>query len=181
MTRDKRNAPTPPERDENDLFRRAVADAKPLRPPNRAASARPARKPKPHRLDHEPHVHSSLSDHAALPLEGGEPLSFARPGMQKALRELRRGRGVEAELDLHGLTTAQARELLVSFLVDSRAHGLRRVRVIHGKGLRSGVGEGVLKASVASWLAQWEEVLAFAEAPAKQGGGGAVVVLLKAV
>jgi DNA-nicking Smr family endonuclease len=175
------NAPPapPPEPDEAELFRRAVEGAKPLEPLNRADAARPARKPKPRPLDHDPHVYGTLSDVVAMPREPGEPLSFARPGMQKELRELRRGRGVESELDLHGLTIAQARELLVRFLVECREHGIRRVRIIHGKGLGSETGEGVLKASVASWLAQWNDVLAFAEAPLRQGGGGAVIVLLK--
>ena len=164
------------------MFRRAVADAKPLAATNRAAVEQHRRKPKPHLLEHAPAAYDTLSDHVpGIAREPGEPLQFARSGVQRqTLRQLRRGGpSVEAELDLHGLTVAEARKLLASFLVESRERGLRRVRIVHGKGLRSANREGVLKASVASWLAQWEDVLAFREAPPTQGGAGAVLVLLR--
>jgi DNA-nicking Smr family endonuclease len=98
---------------------------------------------------------------------------------KQVIRELRRGRGIDAELDLHGLTVPEARRLLAQFLVEGKERGLRRVLIVHGKGARSEGGEGVLKGSVASWLAQWDDVLAFHEAPPARGGSGAVVVLLR--
>jgi DNA-nicking Smr family endonuclease len=165
-----------------ELFRKAVADATPLQPDNRVRLSEARRKPRPRPIEHDPAVYDNLSDHIAgdAAREPGEPLKFARPGLQKQrLRELRRGRTFEATLDLHGLTLAQARQLLAAFLVESRAHDRRRVLIIHGKGLRSDSGEGVLKTSVASWLMQWEDVLAFHEATPASGGGGAVVVLLR--
>ena len=63
---------------------------------------------------------------------------------------------------------------------DARGRGFRCVRVIHGKGLSSANREPVLKNKVRRWLSQWDEVLAYCEAPRHGGGGGAVVVLLKA-
>jgi DNA-nicking Smr family endonuclease len=51
---------------------------------------------------------------------------------------------------------------------------------VHGKGLSSPHREPVLKSKVRRWLSQWDEVLAYCEAPRHGGGGGAVVVLLKA-
>ena len=164
---------------DTELFRRAVEDATPL--PSDDRVQHPRRKPKPRRIEHDPVVYDGLSDH--IPTAGrvpGEPLSFARPGVQKqVIRELRRGRGVDAELDLHGLTVPEARRLLAQFLVEGRDRGLRRVLIVHGKGARSEGGEGVLKGSVASWLAQWDDVLAFHKAPRARGGSGAVVVLLR--
>jgi len=53
------------------------------------------------------------------------------------------------------------------------------VRVIHGKGLTSPNREPVLKGRVRSWLAHWDEVLAYCEAPPHAGGGGAVLILLR--
>jgi DNA-nicking Smr family endonuclease len=53
------------------------------------------------------------------------------------------------------------------------------VRVVHGKGLGSPNREPVLKNKVRRWLAQRDEVLAYCEAPRHEGGGGAVLVLLK--
>ena len=87
---------------------------------------------------------------------------------------------MQGELDLHGLTSDEAHDALADFLVDARGRGLRCVRVIHGKGLSSPNREPVLKGKVRRWLSQWDEVLAYCEAPRHGGGGGAVLVLLKA-
>ena len=57
-------------------------------------------------------------------------------------------------------------------------HGLRCVRVIHGKGNGSPGREPVLKLKVQTWLVQKKEVIAFAQARASEGGNGALVVLL---
>jgi DNA-nicking Smr family endonuclease len=183
VTQRKRVTPTRLAPDEAELFRRSVADATPLVPDNRVRLRETRRKPHPRPVEHDPHVHDGLSDHipANTGRAPGEPLSFARPGVQKqVIRELRRGRGVDAELDLHGMTVPEARRLLAQFLVEGRDRGLRRVLIVHGKGARSERGEGVLKGSVASWLAQWDDVLAFHEAPPARGGSGAVMVLLRA-
>ena len=56
----------------------------------------------------------------------------------------------------------------------------RCVRIIHGKGLGSVNKEPVLKSKVRNWLVQKEEVIAFCQAAAADGGSGALVVLLKA-
>lgn len=122
-----------------------------------------------------------MSDHVPLAVSAGGALSFVRAGLQRqVLRRLRRGgTAVEDELDLHGLTVAQARLLLLSFLDESRGRDVRTVRIIHGKGMRSENREAVLKGKVAGWLMQREDVLAFTQARASDGGSGAVVVLLK--
>ena len=83
------------------------------------------------------------------------------------------------ELDLHGLTVEEARPALGEFLARCVRRGLRCVRVIHGKGLRSRNREPVLKRRVAGWLMHREDVLAFCQARGPDGGGGAVVVLLR--
>ena len=67
----------------------------------------------------------------------------------------------------------------MQFLNALPAAGLRCVRVIHGKGLRSKNREPVLKTKVANWLIQRDEVLAFCQARQTEGGSGAVMVLLK--
>ena len=108
--------------------------------------------------------------------------TFLRTGLgTDVLTGLRRGRWVvQAELDLHRLTTHEAHEALGAFLVEARSGGLRCVRIIHGKGLTSPNREPVLKAKVRRWLTQRDEVLAYCEAPRHSGGAGAVLVLLKA-
>jgi DNA-nicking Smr family endonuclease len=170
-----------PEPADIELFRHAVADATPLPPRDKVqhAKSKPPPRSRTHRGYHT--TEHDLSDHLPYTHEPGQPLKFSRPGVQQqAVRGLRRrGASVDAELDLHGFTVAAARRELVSFLNACARTGLRRVRIVHGKGLRSATGEGVLKGMVASWLAQRPDVLAFREAAAADGGSGAVVVLLR--
>ena len=165
-----------------ELFRRSVADATPLSPRNKAKLERPGASAHTRTRRDRQSAEDALSDHVPYARDPGTPLNFSRPGVQRqALRKLKRGgSAVEDELDLHGLTVAAARPMLAAFLNACAGHGVRRVRIIHGKGLRSAAGEGVLKDRVASWLAQRSDVLAFSEAPASGGGSGAVIVLLKA-
>jgi DNA-nicking Smr family endonuclease len=118
-------------------------------------------------------------------LEIGQELeaeqTFLRRGLPSdVLSKLRRGHwAVQGELDLHGRTTLEARDELADFLLAARQRGARCVRVIHGKGLTSPRKEPVLKGKVRRWLAHWDDVLAYCEAPAHAGGGGAVLVLLR--
>ncbi len=116
----------------------------------------------------------------SAPERDGEQL-FVRPGLQqKQVRRLRRGQiPIAAEADLHGTRIHQARALLDEFLRDCRTEGLRCVRVIHGKGLVSRDGHAVLKWQVDGWLRQHDGVMAFCTAQPRDGGTGAVYVLLK--
>lgn len=172
--------------DDLNLFRTVVGDARPLRHGPRYLH--PQRKPKPIPLqtlrDQREVLIDSLSDHVywADSLESGEELAFLRPGVQnQVLRKLRRGHWVsQGELDLHGLTVAEAKLELVQFLQYCQKNGLRCVRIIHGKGLRSKNREPILKNKVAHWMMQRDETLAFCQARAADGGGGAMLVLLKA-
>jgi DNA-nicking Smr family endonuclease len=109
---------------------------------------------------------------ASSPPEGG----FLRNGYPpKILRQLRRGDWrVEDELDLHGLNRVQAVRALDDFLDEAKAGGLECVRIVHGK------GAGVLRDALRVALPERTEVVGFVEAPAAQGGSGAVLVLLKA-
>ncbi|VVE66734.1 DNA mismatch repair protein MutS [Pandoraea anapnoica] len=129
-------------------------------------------------------LHESLSDEfdpEAL-LDTDDRLSYRRPGISHdAVLKLQRGDWVvQAQIDLHGMRRDEAREALSAFLHDAVKRGLRCIRVIHGKGLGSANREPVLKDKVRGWLAQKNEVLAWAQAQGRDGGGGALVVLLQA-
>ncbi|VVE70195.1 DNA mismatch repair protein MutS [Pandoraea captiosa] len=129
-------------------------------------------------------LHESLSDEfdpEAL-LDTDDRLSYRRPGISHdAVLKLQRGDWVvQAQIDLHGMRRDEAREALSAFLHDAVKRGLRCIRVIHGKGLGSVNREPVLKDKVRGWLAQKNEVLAWAQAQGRDGGGGALVVLLQA-
>ena len=118
-----------------------------------------------------------LSDFASFP---EEETAFCRPGLSQSLRKLKKGQFTPgAQLDLHGMTSAEARSQLVIFLDSARAEGMRSVRIVHGKGHGSN-GAPVLKSKVRNWLVQIPQVLAFSEAKPGEGGSGALIVLLKA-
>jgi len=120
--------------------------------------------------------------HALPELGAGQAI-----GLDKATAErLRRGElPIEARLDLHGLTQAQAHDSLQRFLAGSQAQQRRCVLIITGKGFRAkdgAVQTGILRASVPRWLNEAPNrarILAFASARDRHGGGGALYVLLK--
>jgi len=96
------------------------------------------------------------------------------------MRRLRRGYyRVEAELDLHGLIVAEAKRELRDFLARCIARQQRCVRIIHGKGLGSGPRGPVLKQAVNVILRRTENVVAFCSANPRDGGTGAIYVLLQ--
>ena len=171
--------------DEAELFRASVSDVVPLPARGRTELERPRPQPIPaQRLrDERETLKDSLSHQFPWDagIETGEELSYARHGIgTQTLRKLRRGHWViQDELDLHGLTVEEARDLLVEFLNQCARRGLRCLRVIHGKGLRSRNREPVLKRKVAGWLMQRQEILAFCQARPADGGSGALLVLLK--
>jgi DNA-nicking Smr family endonuclease len=167
------------------LFRTATADVEPLPAGNAVELDRERPAPIPRqRLADEKRVVSELlkpvSDWES-DLETGESLTFVRQGLGRdILRKLRRGQWVvQAALDLHGMNREEARLALGTFLQHAIKEGYRCVRVIHGKGLGSHNREPILKHKVKRYLQQREEVLAFVEARNVDGGGGAVMVLLK--
>ncbi|HKJ71069.1 MAG TPA: Smr/MutS family protein [Gammaproteobacteria bacterium] len=169
--------------EERDAFREAVADVQPLHS-NRAVPDRPAPEPvaaSRRREAEQVRLDLATGDADPLPEETGEEAFWCRPGLQrKVQRRLRTGQlPVEAAVDLHGLRVEEARAALGEFLHDALGRGCRCVRVIHGKGLRSPGGQGVLRHKVQRWLSRRQEVLAFASCPANDGGTGAVYVLLK--
>ena len=171
-------------RAEEDLFKRAAGAVKPIRQPPRVplAAEQPAPIPVQQQLDDQRVLLESLSDEfdASTLLDVDDALSFRRPGIgTDVTRKLRKGHwSIQRELDLHGLRRDDAREVLGAFIRDAHKQGIRCVRVVHGKGLGSPGKVPVLKGKVHSWLIQKNEVLAYVQARADEGGAGAVVVLL---
>ncbi len=102
---------------------------------------------------------------------------------RRLLRRLRRGYfSVQSHIDLHGRTRQEARELLPTFIAESRRHGRRCVLIVHGRGLNSKDQIPVLKESLKVWLTRGalsRAVLAFCTARPADGGAGAVYVLLR--
>jgi DNA-nicking Smr family endonuclease len=194
MAKRRSNQPAPVAADDVQAFRAAVADVKPLahipradvvhKPKPRAGRRKPASPVQD--LDAVMPLIAVSDDGAPSPITGapvtGETaLSFQRAGVRiQEMRKLRRGLyPAEDELDLHGLTQSAARDQLADFIIASRDSGARCVRVIHGKGYRSGGRGAVLKTAVDLWLRRHLDVLAFVSAKAIDGGTGALYVLLR--
>lgn len=102
---------------------------------------------------------------------------------KRTAQRLRRGKlPVEARIDLHGLTQQEAFRALAAFLAGAQRAGRRCVLVVTGKGLRPDGRVGVLRENVPRWLNQEPNrgrVLAFNHASVKDGGEGALYVLLR--
>ena len=171
--------------EDRSLFRAAVRDARPLKPHGRALPARPRRAARAHFAKAERAAVLAESLGAPGPFIETQPLdelSYRRDGIAlSVLQKLRRGDyRIEAELDLHGCTGREAHTQLIAFIAHVRARGLRCVRVIHGKGMRSGPRGPVLKQTVNTLLRRADCVLAFSSARARDGGTGATLALLAA-
>ena len=173
------------EKRERELFALSVGKVTPL--PDRGQAelrrARPGPEPRQRLRDEQAVLAEALSDDFDVEslLDTDESLSFRRDGLgPDVVRRLRRGEwAIQAQVDLHGLRRDEAREALAGFLREAVRRGLRCVRVVHGKGHGSPGRQPVLKAKVRAWLVQKQEVIAFVQARASEGGHGALVVLLR--
>jgi DNA-nicking Smr family endonuclease len=180
MTRKGRKIPGT---DDATAFEALVGPVQPVKARRRVPLRKPPPSPHPRftRADERAALKESLSGYPGeVGLETGEELVFRRPHVPiKVLKDLKRGKyAIQDELDLHGLTANEARIMLRGFMTDVLLEGHRCVRIVHGKGLRSGPAGPVLKVKLNKWLPQWDQVLAFTTAPARDGGTGAVYVLL---
>ncbi|WP_236520280.1 Smr/MutS family protein [Sandaracinus amylolyticus] len=103
----------------------------------------------------------------------------AKPSLIDAL--YRATVGSEATLDLHGIRAGIAGDRVTKFVRDAQRAGMRRVLIVHGKGLHSEDGNGVLADVVVGALTEGGAaplVIAFCTAPQAQGGAGALLVEL---
>ena len=168
--------------EDSDLFRHAIGKVRSVNSDKVVLNQE--NKPKPYPKPPATHVNSPLIDSAASELEKvglDDSLSFIAPGLQNnVLKKLRRGYfGLDAEIDLHGLTSNEAKRQLLHFLQSCVEKGCRCVHIVHGKGYRSTDNHPVLKNNINLWLRQHQDVQAFCSAPPKDGGTGAVFVLLQ--
>jgi DNA-nicking Smr family endonuclease len=169
---------------DSETFREAVRDVTPLpQTPSAAGLARP-KPPARLRKSTAPPVSGMPADEAVSTADivtGDAAVSFQRAGVRvQVMRRLRRGLyPIDDQLDLHGLSQTAAHHQLGDFIARSRDCGCRCVRIIHGKGYRSGARGPVLKTAVNLWLRRHMDVTAFVSARAIDGGTGAVYVLLR--
>ena len=126
-------------------------------------------------------LHSQLPNKADMFSQQKNPVDLRqgeRAGIDgRTQKRLLRGEVlVDRRIDLHGLTAANAEIQLKQFMEKAASGGCRCVLVITGK------GAGVLRKHVPNWLKRpplSPHVLALAEARPKDGGSGALYVLLR--
>jgi DNA-nicking Smr family endonuclease len=170
------------------LFRSEMGDVTPIKSDNKATLRKKQKKPtiQSNPMDEDTGIDDVFSEglsdmftDASLH-ECPEILSFSRSGLQhNILKKLRQGKNpIEHSLDLHGLTINQARQGLIAFLHECESANIRHAIIVHGKGFGSN-GKPVIKPMINRWLPQVKNVLAFHSAQPKDGGNGAVYVLLK--
>jgi DNA-nicking Smr family endonuclease len=170
--------------EDTEAFRKAMSGAKPLKADERVPDHKPKPKPKARfaRADEEAVLLESLEDDIDTIEHGhGGALRFQRQHVgRRTMRKLSRGGySVQGEIDLHGMTLAEAKPRLQDFIQYNAEQDRLCVRVVHGKGLGSGDRGPVLKSAVNSWLRRWDNVLAFVSTRQVDGGTGAIYVLLQ--
>lgn len=106
----------------------------------------------------------------------------AHPGRSFALEALERFASPDDSIDLHGLNEAEAILRVQEFVRTRRARRLRCVLIVHGRGKRSPANDAVLRDAVVKALSEpptCNELDAFASAPDRLGGVGAMMVSLR--
>jgi DNA-nicking Smr family endonuclease len=151
-----------------DAFARAMRDVVRLEADPRGrvrsvAPASPAHNPPPRE-----HADASDNDFVAYGVD------------RREIRKLKKGEHIVRDRrDLHGMTGTDALASVRRFIENSRHRGHRCVCIVHGRGLHSAGNSPILKARVREYLRSHRSVLAYTDAPASDGGSGAVYVLLR--
>ncbi len=175
--------------DERELFRDAMSDVKPLKnTPNKPLPVSPKKsadhsktitiKPFRIRKRHTDEQITAKIHHKTV--SGDDVLSYHQHGLQHRLKkQFRQGKfRIEATLDLHSHTAEAAIMATHDFLENCVHKSYRVIRLIHGKG-KSSSEAPVIKNILNTYLRHHENVLAFHSAQPKDGGTGALYVLLK--
>jgi DNA-nicking Smr family endonuclease len=159
---------------------------------------KPKREPAPIRMPLVKAAPKQNTAPAAQPSQAQRgPLPKAPPPLvpieRRKARRIARGHvEIDARLDLHGLTQANAERRLRTFLLRARVDGLRTVLIITGKGAERDADDGhiafgrsergVLRRSVPLWLEAPELrdcVAGIAPAHVRHGGSGALYIHLR--
>jgi DNA-nicking Smr family endonuclease len=182
----------PPPKPEDRLFEEEMAGVAPLAsdPRGRLGAPEPPETPRrSSRQNDEAEAYAQLADLVegvgAFDIsDSDEYIEGIAPGIDKRLlKKLRKGEyALQGHLDLHGMTSEEARGEVERFVDKALTEGKRCVLIIHGRGLNSKDNIPVLKERMKVWLTRGrisKSVLAFATARPADGGAGAVYLLLR--
>lgn len=168
--------------DDRNLFRSTIGTVKPIS--SNTVILKPNHKPKPRPHEKPLEAIDPLQNSVSNDLETlyqEDKIAFIAPGLQKnVIRKLRQGYyGLDAEIDLHGLSSRDAQQQLLGFIHHCVEDGFRCIQIIHGKGYNSPDHKPILKNDINILLRRHQDILAFCSAPPQAGGAGAVFVLLR--
>ncbi|MDP6969604.1 MAG: Smr/MutS family protein [Gammaproteobacteria bacterium] len=133
---------------------------------------------------------AALGDEGLALIGSEEKLEYYRSGLDRATRRrLQQGHFSPAHnIDLHGYSIENARDKVWQALQIARQHHVRCILIVHGKagsgyrdeqGNLQNIGTAPIKSHVNHWLRQVNDVMAFCSAQPRDGGTGAIYVLLK--
>lgn len=161
------------------LFRQTMKSVKPLAH-NKQEDNPPIKPSRGNKKTVQPITPIALSSFYSEEVQAHSTLSYACHGIpNKRFRQLKSGLiPWQGRLDLHGLSVEEAEIKLLDFITQHYDSGNRCILLIHGKGGHRNQAP-ILKNLVNHWLKQIPLVLAFHSAIAKDGGTGALYVLLK--
>lgn len=175
---------------DDELFRREMADVRPLPAEERLLVPRPSPNPAmPQVVDADSDVLDELTQlvDGVAPFDITNTTEFVEGAVvgldRRLVRRLRSGAyAYQDHLDLHGMNADEAKRAVDRFLTLAHRRGHRCVLIVHGRGLNSKDQVPVLKQRLSAWLARgtWARlVLAFTSARPCDGGAGALYVLLR--
>jgi DNA-nicking Smr family endonuclease len=173
-----------PDPDDINLFRQTVGDVVTVKSNTvvQKKSVRPSRPAPAGHGDRNASIYFEEFVPDKFRVSANDHIQFKRPGLQdKVFHKLRRGQlPVTATLDLHGMTGYNAKLALDRFLHQrNKSAGQTCVRVIHGKGIGSRDGQPKIKQYMQIWLQDNMDVMAYSSCMPRDGGTGAVYLLLK--
>jgi len=171
--------------DDKDLFREAMLGVKPQSAKTRVVASTSSKQSDKsvvrQNAEHHPEPTQTLLTLAEVPvLQPRDVLSWKQTGIQNAVFDkVKAGRyPIEYKLDLHGLTVKESANAVLVFVDTCMKKGIRFGLIAHGRGENSQT-PARLKSFLAHWLIQLPQTLAYHSALQKDGGTGAVYVLLK--
>ncbi len=174
--------------DDDDFFLQEMQGVKKIQQAKKADLAKPHKATEAHKLRQQAATREQISadpnhlqHYEVERVQPHDVLGFKCHGIQDGVfRKLRQGKyPIDARLDLHRMTIEKAREMVFSFISDCMKYDLRTVLILPGKGDRNVEDPALLKSYLIHWLPQLEDVMAYHTAQPKDGGAGAMYVLLR--
>ena len=174
------------ELDDNNLFKSAMSGVKPIdqdhHKPHHDVKKPPKRRAQ-NEIDRP--IQSTWIDYDMIDqtgwVDGQTICTFKRSGISERRLKMVKTTPIlqQHTLDLHRLTGAEALEITSQFITRALENGITLIQLVHGKGHFSQADKPILKNLLLMDLRKNSSVLAYHSALPRNGGTGALNVLLK--